>query len=420
MKAQYKVGLKACTALAVVFACFTSSGDALASSYETLKARRASDILPKEMLQGKHYRIDETVLYEGYMHIYTVKSEFGDFTARGDAMLRRLLREIGAIADLRERSTARALADAAVKSAIDPFEAVGALLTDPVDTLVAIPRGVHRLLESGVKSVERERTDYEDSDLAALLAVSSYKRKYAAKHNVDVYSSNEVLQKELDRVAWASVPGYLSVSVALTPVQGAAVIAYKVFGTVDWFNEVIKENAPADLHVINEKKLKHMNIPGDLIQKFLTHPIFSPRHQTVITFCLADLSQPKGRDLFLWSVLNALSEEEALFYQQIAELFRAYNDKESPIVEIRRFNRITLGLAKNGAIFIAAPFDHGIWTEHAKRAFDGLIGSYPAGTKGRRIDFWITGTLSELARKELSERGIVVREDVDREVELMD
>jgi hypothetical protein len=372
------------------------------------------------MVQGKRHRISEAVLNEGYMHVYSVTSEFGDFTARGDTMLRRLLHEIAAIADLRQQSTGRALAEAAGDSAAGPFKAVGSLLTKPVKTLAGIPRGVHRLLESGVKAVGRERTDYEDSDFAALLAVSSYKRDYAAEHNVDVYSTNPVLQKELNRVAWAGVPGYVFVSAALVPVTGAAVATYRTMGIVDFLNEVIEEEAPTDLHVMNQKKLIDMGIPDDLIRNFLSHPIYSPRHQTVITFCLADLGQAKGRDIFLRTVLNALDEEEAFFYQQIAELFRAYNETKSPIVAIKRFNRIPLGLAKNGAVFVAAPFDHGIWTEHAEPFINDLVAAYSHGPKGQRIDFWITGTLSERACKEMSKRDIAVREDVDRDIKLMD
>ena len=43
-----------------------------------------------------------------------------------------------------------------------------------------------------------------------LLAVSSFKREYARKFDVDVYSTNEVLQKELNSVAWASAAGNLT------------------------------------------------------------------------------------------------------------------------------------------------------------------------------------------------------------------
>ena len=46
---------------------------------------------------------------------------------------------------------------------------------------------------------------------------------YAKKFDVDVYSSNEVLQKELNSVAWASAAGNLTLSAA-SMVTGAAVL----------------------------------------------------------------------------------------------------------------------------------------------------------------------------------------------------
>jgi hypothetical protein len=47
-----------------------------------------------------------------------------------------------------------------------------------------------------------------------LLAVSSFKREYAQKLDIDVYSSSEVLQKELSSVAWAAVAGNLTLGAA--------------------------------------------------------------------------------------------------------------------------------------------------------------------------------------------------------------
>jgi len=232
MNTLLKIAAKTGFALVFGIACFWVFVGANTGAYEVTKTRKASNVLPKDMLEGKHYKINETVLVEGYMHIYTVTSDFGTFTARSDTMLRRLLREIAAIAILKKQSTLKTFGESVAKSATDPLEGARDLVSKPVKTLSNIPRGIHRLLESGVKSFERERTVYEDSDFAALMAVSSYKRDYAAEYGVDVYSSNDTLQEELDRVAWASVPGYMTVSLALTPAKGSLGVAVKRMGAV--------------------------------------------------------------------------------------------------------------------------------------------------------------------------------------------
>jgi hypothetical protein len=65
--------------------------------------------------------------------------------------------------------------------------------------------------------------------------------------------------------------------------------------------------------------------------------------------------------------LNALSEDEALFYQQAAELLRAYNEQVLPIPEITILGRIALGRSKERTLFFPAPVDEAIWMQKRKR-----------------------------------------------------
>ncbi len=44
----------------------------------------------------QHYQVQETVVSYGYMHHWTVGSDFGTFEAIGDGALRSLIREIHA------------------------------------------------------------------------------------------------------------------------------------------------------------------------------------------------------------------------------------------------------------------------------------------------------------------------------------
>jgi hypothetical protein len=64
----------------------------------------------------------------------------------------------------------------------------------------------------------------QDSKVEQMLAVSSNKRDLAHRLGVDVYSSNSVLQKEMNSVAWATSLGSLTLSAALAPVGGHAVM----------------------------------------------------------------------------------------------------------------------------------------------------------------------------------------------------
>ncbi len=79
-----------------------SAGGALAQEYEVPSNGRASAILPASMIAGPYHRVREEVVSYGYMYHYTVDSDFGTFEVTGDMALRKLLREIPAIAALSE------------------------------------------------------------------------------------------------------------------------------------------------------------------------------------------------------------------------------------------------------------------------------------------------------------------------------
>ena len=57
----------------------------------------------------------------------------------------------------------------------------------------------------------------------------------------------------------------------------------------------------------------------------------------------------------------------------------------------------------------------GVWTRRAEEVFDTLISENPK-YKGK-FELWVTGTLSDRAKKELSARQIKVMEDIDKKFE---
>ena len=260
------------------------------TDYEVPTPRTVEEALRQELRTGPHNRVEEPVQHDGYMYTYTIETDYGVFLAHGDAMLRRLRHELTAIADMQERYSTGVAVESAVKVLVEPIQTVGRLASEPKDTLVGIPRGAYRLLESTVEGSLRESGPYEDSYLKSLARVSAYKRRFAAYYNVDVYSSNPILQKELDRVGWASLAGYTSTfAVMLVPVPNPLPLALVSLNSVEVLNRALEEYGPADLRVMNLRRLKSMGVRDELAAKFLDHPFYSPRHQSIIVSCLAAL-----------------------------------------------------------------------------------------------------------------------------------
>ena len=389
--------------------------------YEMPTPRTVEEALGPEMGRGPQYRIEEPVQHDGYMYSYTVDSDYGLFLAHGDAMLRRLRQELAAIADMRERYAAGVAVESAAKVLVEPIQAVGRLALEPKKTIVGIPRGAYRLIESTVTGPSHESGPYEDSSLKNLARVSYYKRRIAAHYHVDAYSSNPILQRELDRVGWASLAGYTSTfALMLVPVPNPLPLALVSLTSVEVLNRALEEHGPADLRLFNSRHLKSMGVREELAARFLDHPFYSPRHQTIIVSCLEALSKAKRRDRFLTVALNALSEDEALFYQQAAELLRAYNEQVLPIAEIITLGRIPLGRSKEHSLFFPAPIDYAIWMKNTEALFDRLSRTHRKKKDHIRVELWVTGTVSPRVRQELLNRGIVARENIRQQIQLAD
>ena len=211
----------------------------------------------------------------GFTNYYTVRSPFGIFEAEGEDMLRTRIHELKAIAALREIKKTRAFAGAAKKAATSSVKGAWSLISHPVSTVSGVPKGIGRLFSRVGEMVKGERGEGEDSEVKELIGFARVKRQYAGKMSVDVYSSNEVLQKELNSVSWAAFAGGVGASLATMPLKSASKAAFiSVKGTkfIYGMNKIILDYAPEDIRRINRRMLIAMGIDGSVIEKFLRHP----------------------------------------------------------------------------------------------------------------------------------------------------
>lgn len=71
-------------------------------TFESPDKRNAVQILGNKIVKGPHYTIRDKVITYGYMHHYTVDSDYGVFEVTGDHALLKLLKEISAISELKK------------------------------------------------------------------------------------------------------------------------------------------------------------------------------------------------------------------------------------------------------------------------------------------------------------------------------
>jgi hypothetical protein len=395
------------------------AGPLAAADYEVPGDRSAKDIVPATMLKGPHHRIREVVPTDGYTHRWSVDSDFGIFEVAGDGALRKLIPEFAAIAELRKFSKTEAFGKGLWNATKAPVGFVKSLVTHPVDTVTGVPKGAYEVVENVGTSVSTTRNPAEDSRAAQVLKMSSYKRDYANKLDVDVYSSNKVLQKYLNSVAWAASVGDLAFSAAMMPagVGGTVVSNVRLANSV---KNVVKEEPPQRLRIRNDETLTRIGIEEDLRKRFLDHPSFTPRQLTIICANLDALKDVGGRAAFLTVTLGAQDEVQANFYTTMVQLLRGYHETVSALSGITPINRITVAQTRTGQAVLALPLDRLIWTDRVDQVSGHFTSGHSAGGFNGKVDLWLTGTASARARQTLAGRGFSVTENAHLRVEVLD
>jgi hypothetical protein len=384
--------------------------------WDSLPEIRATDaVVPPDLLRGQHYVLDPTVTTFAYMNRYTVTSDYGAFVAPSDARLRRLIREIAAIAQLKAIQETDAFKGAALDAGKSSLRSAKNLIDNPAGTLSAIPEGIGSIFDRANEQLRRSgHTRYEDDSAKQMLAVSSFKREYAAKTGVDVYSSNEILQKELNRLAWASVAGNMVLG-GLSLATGA--LALKVASNVrivEQARNIVESTPPSELSKRNRDQLNQMQVPDLVANGFLQNRWLSPRHQTIIVASMMAIGSVPGRGEFIAYVSEADTEDAALSFQQMAELIASYNALVAPVRQISIvLNLPIVATDKNSAVLLV-PIDRLLWTERTAALAQNLAGSQLG------LAIWVTGDASARAEAGLKQLELALVQRCGKQLPLLD
>ena len=191
------------------------------AQFEKPSVLSAKDILPAERLKGPNHEVADQVENNGLFNRYTVSSPFGTFEAPSSSALNFLINELNAIAEMKKVKTDDTAIAALKQSGENTVTGIKNLFTDTENTLKGAASGVQSLFHRASETIgSREVTGAEDSRAQQIIGFSKSKGEIATKYNVNVYSRNQVLQEELDRLAWADYLGGLGVGLATSVVPG--------------------------------------------------------------------------------------------------------------------------------------------------------------------------------------------------------
>ena len=396
---------------ATVLVCLPSvSEDAghTTGDYETPGPVSAKDFLPKSAFAGKKLFVEKIAENNGLQNTYRIRVGAEEYEVTGSEAAR-LMQELRAINELRQVSTAKAVTRGLSQSAKATYQTGKQIVGDPIAAVKKVPQGASRFFGKvkGFFSQDEEDTDQRASageTIKGVLGVEAEKRKLAARLGVDVYSRNQALQNELDRVASAMAAGGLVLDIGTLPIGGAVGIALTTIGIEQTVDKLINESSPDDLRKWNEQTLSELGANRDLIAQFLAHPWYSPRQETIITAALRKTQV--DANLFLETANKALTDQDGRYFESVAQLLAAYSQKVAPLQFLRLQDGLLCAVDRDGVLIVPVSFDYAIWTATVAQRVDALAGLIGSDQSIKNVEIWTDGKLSERVKAELSKRAI--------------
>ncbi len=381
------------------------------AAYETPSTLDVRAILPPDIRKGPHHTVLDEVVPFRHTHRYRITSPYGQFEAYGGEMLKIRIQEIQAIATMdKEVNHIKSVAAGAKHAILSPFKFMLGLVSEPTETLLAIPKGMWHMATRIGEMAAGERGSLEDPENAELLGLATVKRQVADHFGVDVYSSNRVLQKKLNSLSWAGYAGDAAVRLATLPIGGpaGAVLTGTSFSTT--VGELLRDHTPEELRHLNRNKLEIMRLDDSLIEAFLQHPWYSPRHETVLVQALFEMNIVKNRKTFFKVATSARFEEEALFFQRMAEMLLSYHQNVKPLAEIVAIDdRLLMGLTRDQTLVGMLPSEYLSWRAELAEAAE-TVATWASTKEVKTVELWLTGKPTPRAHRKLLAKGITVRQ----------
>lgn len=379
-------------------------------SFEVGGAVDTSRFIPADLLTGPLHKVGVRAFNDGMHNTYFLYTNSGELEVTTGLALRTRIRELYAIDGLRRTSKTEEFGKALAAAGKQKVDSVVGIVKDPLGTVAGIPKGASRFFGRIGESMKGGKSEGEDDALKSISGVSKAKAQLAAKYGVSPYSTNEELQQELNNVARAMAAGSLAVSAATAAVGGVAGDVASVLGVNQTLQQTLINSTPSDLRIINRKKLFALGVDRAQADEFLMHPWYSPWHTTIITDALASIGA--NPTAFLTDACKALTPEDALFFQRVAQILARYHARQVPLRSIRFEGGIISAIDRDGTLLVPLSCDYAVWAERAARRTEELAALRSGRSDIKGLALWVDGAVSERLAKELADRKIVVRVNV--------
>jgi hypothetical protein len=364
----------------------------------------AKTFLPEDVMKGRLHSVGSQAPNDSLLNTYILYSRDQAFEVTTGFALRTRIRELYAIDKLRGMSRTEEFGKAIATAGKQKLENVRGIARDPVGTIKRVPQGASRFFGRISESLKGGGSKTEGPTVQGITGVDKAKVKLAAQLGVSPYSTNQELQEQLTNTARAMAGGGFVVSIATGAIGGPVGNVITVLNVNQNLQDTLGNSTPDDLRIINRKKLFALGVTREIADEFLMHPWYSPWHETITTDALATIGVDPT--MFFQAANRALTEQDANYFQRLAQILARYHKTKTPLSSIRIENDRVCAMDSNGTLVVPLSCDYAIWNEHAAARVElfAQLGQNRSEIKG--LALWVDGKVSERAAQEFKNRKI--------------
>ncbi len=386
--------------------------------YEQPPTINASDLIDPSALSGPGFSVQPQVPTNGAMGQYTIvadasvfHNDAGTYYVESLEMLKIRLSEIPAIAQLESMSESGVFAKELATSAERPVSDAANMVVHPMDTVQGLPGGVGQFFDRvsmGAGQVYSAATTNPGSGQAAAetgqatataLGYDQVRRDLARKLHVDPYTSDPILAKKLNKMAWVMFSARVAVDAAMMAVPVSIAIS-----GVEFTDDLVYQTPKADLILLVQKKLANIGLSQEEIVAFSSNSAIPLSLQVSAVKKLDALGDIPGRRTAAVAIGNVMTEYQARFLVTSLRMLNQWSQQKSPIAKIQVVG-VFVARDQNGTTILPAAVDYLSWTERIA----GFATDPQLTSQNNRV-LWITGKMTPLAHQQLVANGWSVQE----------
>jgi len=420
------------------------NANAIPASFEGPRLLPAADFLAPDLMQGPLHRVASQTYNDGYANTYQIETDGHTYVVQGTNSVKILAHEIEATEILKTKSTvgkaAIAVGERTVNLVETPFRAVKggynrfAAAQTPAETLMVIPSGAAEIagnLGNGLKELGvtawRITTGAAGTKCQGVggcaskagrdvwSGVNSLAGKHAAAKEIhyslgtDPYSENKVLQREVDRLAYADA--YVSTAVKFGYTTSGVRILDPLATGVGYYNNGEFVAIYEDAHKNRNKEKALMTSWGaspDAVYSLYKNKAFTHTTRTRLTQTLSKMATPPYRARLIeraaTSKTRFVAAARLTVYEYLARL-----EADGVVDSYIEDAPAAIAITKDGTLILPFAADYLSWTTDIAPTVKNFAALAPSARNGK-TEIHIIGRASPLFKQNAQALGVRVVE----------